>query len=386
MMKISQFQAGKFQSIHAYNYQYFLPEFINHIFEIDSGDLQVQLEKSTRLLGELNAMARMVPNVDLFIASFIGNEATLSSKIEGTKTVLDDALKSENDINIEQRDDWLEVNLYMEAVKNTIDKLEQLPISTRLIKDAHRILLSSGRGKHKMPGKFRTTQNWIGGDSIEGAEFIPPHQDFVNDLMSDLERFLHHQSLVPDIVKIAIIHYQFETIHPFVDGNGRIGRMLIPLYLVSKGLLTKPLLYMSAFFEANKNKYYQKLMQVRMQSNLSAWLLFFLRGLEQTAHHSIEVLKEVLSLQEKLTQNIRENSGNRASNNLKLLKQLFATPFVRVRNIERQLQISTSTANKVVNDMVRMNILKELTNNKRNRLFAFKPYLNLLNKPFPEYE
>ncbi len=385
-MKISQFQSGHFQSIHAFDYQYFLPNEIDHLFEIDDGLMQVQMEKSTRLLGELNAMARMVPNIDLFIISFINNEATQSSKIEGTQTVIEDAFKKESDIKIEQKDDWLEVKLYIEAITQAIDNLDTMPISTRLIKQIHKILLSSGRGMEKMPGEFRTSQNWIGGSNINSADFIPPHPDFVNKLMGDLENFLHSQHLVPDIIKMAIIHYQFETIHPFLDGNGRVGRILIPLYLVSNQLLSKPLLYMSAFFEANKNSYYQKLMNVRMDNKLSDWLLFFLKGVEQTAKHSIEILNDVLDLNDRLTQVIRDNTGNRAHNNLRLLEKLFQTPFVNVEDVRVQLEVSSATAKNIVDDLVRVEILKELTENKRNRLFAFRPYLNVLNKPFPEYE
>ncbi|CAC9992003.1 Fic domain protein, Pden_3305 type [uncultured Gammaproteobacteria bacterium] len=385
-MKISQFQAGKFQSIHAYDYQYFLPESINHSFEIDSGNLQVQLEKSTRLLGELNAMARMVPNIDLFIMSFINNEATQSSKIEGTQTEIEDLFKKESDIKIEQKDDWLEVKLYIDAIKEAINKLDEIPISTHLIKQIHKTLLSSGRGVEKMPGEFRTSQNWIGGNNINTADFIPPHHDFVNELIGDLENFLHSQHPVPEIIKIAIIHYQFETIHPFLDGNGRVGRILIPLYLVSNNLLSKPLLYMSAFFETNKNSYYQKLMKVRVNNELLDWLLFFLKGVEQTAEHSIEILNEALDLKTNLTQTIRGNTGNRANNNLKLLEKLFQMPYIRVEDVREQLEVSSATAKNIVDDLVRVEILEELTKNKRNRLFAFKPYLNLLKKPFPKYE
>ncbi len=383
VVKISQFQTGKLQSIDAYNYQYFLPESIDHDFEIDSGNLQVQLEKSTRLLGELNAMARIVPNIDLFIMSFINNEATQSSKIEGTQTELDDVFKAENDINVEQKDDWLEVALYISTIKEAIEKLDELPISVRLIKQMHETLLSSGRGKNKMPGEFRTSQNWIAGTNIGNAEFIPPHQRFVPELMSDLEQFLHQRNSTPDIIKIAIIHYQFETIHPFLDGNGRIGRILIPLYLIDKGVLSKPLFYMSAFFESNKDSYYKKLMDAKLKNNFSDWILFFLKGVEQTARHSIETLIEIINLKDSLSQKIRKESGNRSSNNLRLFDELFQTPFIQVSQVKEKLCVSPTTAKYVVDDLVKIGVLQELTNNKRNRLFAFQPYLSLLNKPFP---
>ncbi|CAC9969184.1 Fic domain protein, Pden_3305 type [uncultured Gammaproteobacteria bacterium] len=382
-VKISKFQSGKFQSIYAHDYQYFLPESIDHNFEIDNGDLQVQLEKSTRLLGELNAMARMVPNINLFIISFINNEATLSSKIEGTQTELDDVFKAEGDISVEKKDDWLEVQLYIDTINESIKKIDKLPISVRLAKQMHKTLLSSGRGKNKMLGEIRTSQNWIGGTNINNASFIPPHQFFVPELMSDLEQFLHKRNSVPDIIKIAIIHYQFETIHPFLDGNGRIGRILIPLYLVNKGLLSKPLLYMSAFFEANKENYYKKLMDVRLKNNFSDWILFFLKGVEQTASHSIETLVAILEMKDNLTQKIHNKPGNRSSNNLRLLDELFKTPFIQVNQVKEKLCVSPTTAKYIVDDLVEIEILQELTHNKRNRLFAFQPYLSLLNKPFP---
>ena len=385
-MKISNFKAGSFQSKDAYNYQYFLPNTINHQFEIDNSELQIQLEKSIYALGGLNAMTGMVDNIYLFISSFINQEAHHSNKIEGTQTLIEDSFKREEDIKIEQKNDWLEVRLYIKSIKSAITKLDTMPISSRLIKETHKILLASGRGKNKTQGDFRISQNWIGGDNLNNADFIPPHKNFVPELMSDLEKFLHNQNLVPDIVKIAIIHYQFETIHPFLDGNGRVGRILIPLYLVDKKLLSKPLLYMSSFFEKNKKLYYDKLMQVRIKNDLTGWLLFFLRGIEQTANHSIEILKKTLKLKSKLTTNIMENTGNRSSNNIRLLDKLFTTPFIRVDDVRQKLEVSGSTAKNIVDDLVRVKILQELTENKRNRLFAFSPYLKLLNEPFPNYE
>ncbi|MBW5290298.1 MAG: hypothetical protein Rsou_1572 [Candidatus Ruthia sp. Asou_11_S2] len=388
-MKISKFKAGVFQSKNNgkhYEYQCFLLNGINHTFEVDNNNLQVQLEKSIHLLGELNAMTRLVPNIDLFIMSFISNEATLSSKIEGTQTEIEDSFKKEEDIKIEQRDDWLEVTLYINAVRSAINNLNKLPICMRLIKQAHATLLSSGRGKQKLPGEFRTSQNWIGGSSIQNADFIPPHQDDVYELMPDLENFLNNKIAIPEIIKIAIIHYQFETIHPFCDGNGRIGRMLIPLHLVDKKLLSKPLLYMSAFFEANKDEYYQRLMQVRMKNDLLSWLLFFLKGVEITVKHSVGVLIETLELKESLSEKIQEKTGSRSVNNIKMFEKLFETPFVRVEDVKTELSVSATTAKNIVDDLVRVDVLNELTGNKRNRLFAFKPYLQLLKKPFSKYE
>ncbi len=207
-----------------------------------------------------------------------------------------------------------------------------------------------------------------------------------NNLQVQLEKFLNNKIAIPEIIKIAIIHYQFEIIHPFCDGNGRIGRMLIPLHLVNKKLLSKPLLYMSAFFEVNKNEYYQRLMQVRMKDDLLGWLLFFLKGVEITAKHSIGVLIETLDLKKSLTKKIQEKTGSRSVNNIKMFERLFETPFIRVEDVKTELLVSATTAKNIVDDLVRVDILDELTGNKRNRLFAFKPYLQLLKKPFTKYE
>ncbi len=386
-MKLSAFISGNYSQIGAYKYHFFSPSFINQELEIDNLTLTQQLEKSSRFVGELNAMGKLVPNIDLFISSFVSGEATYSSKIEGTRTSFEDAFKEERDISLEERDDWLEVQLYNKAIKHGLEQLKQLPISSRFMRELHGILLSKGRGREKKPGEFRTSQNWIGGSSIQTAHFIPPHQNLVPGLMTDLEKFLNNDKLkVPDLIRIGIAHYQFETIHPFLDGNGRVGRMIIPLFLVEKKILSKPLLYTSVFFESYRQVYYDKLDAVRQQNNLAGWLLFFLEGIEKTAKFSIYLLQESLKLKENTEETIRSGTGGRASNNLRLLEELFQTPIVNASHVKRKLNLSSPTVAKMLNDLCRLNLLRELTNNRRNRLFLFFPYMNIVGCDFKRYE
>ncbi|MFP4543185.1 MAG: Fic family protein, partial [Candidatus Kapaibacterium sp.] len=262
-MRLNKYSAGKQIKDHT-GYTYFYPTYINDDWKWEDQGVNSLLEKAAIKLGELNSFSKLVPNIDLFIQLHVTKEAVVSSRIEGTQTRMDEAILDEEDILPERKQDWQEVNNYIKALHQAIDDLEILPISSRLIKKTHQILLDSVRGEHKNPGEFRTSQNWIGGSSLADAIFIPPHQMYVNDFMSDLENFLHNDDIqIPALIKIALVHYQFETIHPFLDGNGRIGRLLITLFLVDKKILSKPLLYLSEFFEKNKSLYYDNLTFVR---------------------------------------------------------------------------------------------------------------------------
>ena len=299
-MKFETFKAGQWKK--RYQYKSFEPVPVNHEWTWEDPTINTLLEQATRALGELNAFSLIVPDVDLFIEMHVLKEAQTSSKIEGTQTGIDEALMPEEQIRPEKRDDWREVHNYIEAVNTAIAKLQTLPLSNRLLKQTHAILMQGVRGEHKQPGEFRTSQNWIGGSNLSDATFIPPHHDGVTELMGDLEKFWHNEEIaVPHLVRAAISHYQFETIHPFLDGNGRIGRLLIPLYLVSHGLLAKPSLYLSDFFERNRASYYDALMQVRVSNDLIHWVRFFLNGVAQTATKGREIFSQILTLRRGLS-------------------------------------------------------------------------------------
>ncbi len=375
-MNIEQFVAGTWKS--QYKYQSFAPAFINHNWIIADEQLNYLLSLANIKLGELSAFSTLIPDIEFFIKMHVQKEATMSSRIEGTQTNIEDTLQKIENINPEKRDDWQEVHNYIAATNFAIARFETLPLSNRLIKEAHQILLQGVRGEHKQPGEFRRSQNWIGGASLNDAIFIPPHQDEVPDLMSDLEHFLHNDRIfVPDLIKIAIAHYQFETIHPFLDGNGRIGRLLISLYLMDKGILQKPTLYLSAFFEKNKMLYYDNLMRARTQNDLKQWLRFFLEGVRQTAENSIETLKKIISLKNRLEQTELPKFPQKNKHAQRLLQYMYGQPVVESSDVAEMLGVNISTALRLIEGFVKANILQERTGYKRNRIFVFQEYLDL---------
>ncbi|AUN96247.1 Fic family protein [Pseudazoarcus pumilus] len=374
-MKFEGFEPGVWRQ--QYQYKSFSPVPVNVEWRWEDARINTLFEQATRALGELNAFSLIVPDIDLFIEMHIAKEANQSSRIEGTQTAMDEALMSEELIAPEKRDDWRQVRNYIDAINTAITELEALPLSNRLLRETHAILMRGVRGEHKMPGEFRTSQNWIGGSGLKDAAFVPPHPSEVPDLMSDLEKFWHNDAIqVPDLIRIAISHYQFETIHPFCDGNGRIGRLLITLYLVSKGMLEKPALYLSDFFERNRASYYDALMAVRTSGDMNHWIRFFLTGVAETARKGRDTYQHVLALRMKEEARMHE-LGRRGKNGLALLRLLYRRPVVTVPQISTALHISSPTANMLVGDFVRMGILQELTGYARNRVFAFETYLKL---------
>jgi len=375
-MKIEEFKCGRY--LQQYQYESFSPTKVNEFWTWQDGKINTLLAEANRKLGALDVFSLHVSEIDIFIEMHVAKEATKSSKIEGTQTEIEEALKKGSEIAPERKDDWQEVHNYIEAMNTSISKLKTLPLSTRLLKDAHKILMIGARGEHKNPGEFRTSQNWIGGAALKDATFIPPVHTEVDELMSDMEKFLHNDQLdVPVLMRAGIAHYQFETIHPFLDGNGRIGRLLITLYLVSSGLITKPSLYLSDYFEKHRQLYYDNLNNVRVKNDLAQWIKFFLVGIIETSEKGIDTFKAILKLKEEIEDKMLIQLGKKLPTAKTLIKYLFRKPVVTANDVQDELKVSLPTANSILSDFERLGILNEKTGWKRNREFEFTDYLKL---------
>lgn len=383
ILQTNKFIAGTFKKHFwgkDYEYQSFLPSSVNQPYEWRDKRIPVLLEEAIRLVGELNAYSIFVPDVDFFIQMHVRNEAVKSSRIEGTRTGMDEAILPEEEIAPEKRDDWTEVQNYIRAMNHAIARLPELPICTRLLQEAHKILLSGVRGEHKQPGEIRKSQNWIGSTSIQTASFISPHPDDLPETLKDLELFWHNKGLnMPQLIKMAISHYQFETIHPFNDGNGRIGRMLIGLHLIELGILRKPTLYLSDFFERNKGAYYDALTFVRERNDLDQWIIFFLSAVIGTAKKGADTFEKIIDLRTRYEKQIIA-LGRRAKLGHKLLLQLFSTPALKVGDASKHLGASITATNTLVKEMEEIGILKEITGFSRNRIFVLHEYLDLFKR------
>jgi Fic family protein len=378
-MNLNDYRSGKYET--RYEYESFLPTPINHNWVVADAQVLHLLSQADRALGELNAFAQLIPDIGFFIAMYVAKEATQSSRIEGTQTNIEDAFKEADDLAPEARDDWTEVQNYINAINFSIGSLERLPLSNRLLRETHAILMQGVRGETKQPGEFRVSQNWIG-VSLKNAAFVPPHHDHVAELMSDLEKFLHDEkAMVPPLIKIAIAHYQFETIHPFLDGNGRLGRLMISLYLASEKLLVRPALYLSDYFERNKTAYIDHLMAVRQANHMREWLVFFLHGVAETARGSAEVFKGILVIKERIEREILPRFTHRRQDNAqKLMRHLYARPVIDIKAVVKHLDTTTNTATSLIADLVKHGILVEVTGQRRNRLFMFQQYITLFRK------
>jgi len=354
----------------------FQPNPINRDWKIENMEIINLLSNADRHLGRLDMYSEYV-NIDLFIRMHIAKEATQSSKIEGTQTNMEEAFLNKDEIAQEKRDDWEEVQNYIEAMNEAVRLLHTYPFSSRLIKQTHHILLQGVRGENKMRGEYRTSQNWIGGATITDAVFIPPIHTSVAELMSDLEKFANDDSSkIPDLIKIAIIHYQFETIHPFLDGNGRVGRLLITLYLVSKDILKQPILYLSDFFEQNRTLYYDNLMRVRTHNDINQWLKFFLTGVIETAKKGVTTFDSIMQLQ-KSTEEQLKKMGNRSGDAKKVIEYLYKQPVIDVIKVAEIIEKSNVTSYKLISKLEDLGILKKISGAKRDKLYMYHAYLDL---------
>jgi Fic family protein len=374
-VNLKDFQAGVFKK--QTEYRSFSPAPVNQTWVWDDPAVNVLLEKATRALSSLDAYSLIVPDVDLFIHMHITKEANSSSRIEGTKTELDEAVMDVEDIAPEKRDDWQEVRNYVDAINSAVEELKILPLSNRLLRSIHGILMRGVRGERKYPGEFRKSQNWIGGSGPSDAFYVPPHWNEVPDLMGDLEKFLHNEEIqVPHLVRISISHYQFETIHPFCDGNGRIGRLMIPLYLISKNILRKPSLYISDFFEKNRAAYYDSLDRVRHTNDLTQWIKFFLNAVIATSEKGVETFSKILALKNEVDASI-VTLGKRAKQAHAIMPLLYKQPVFNIKQIQEVIGLSPKSANDLVQGLVKTGLIKEITGYKRNRFFIFDKYIDV---------
>ena len=358
-------------------YKPFVPSFINEDIDWKLEELSSLLQDASLWLGKLNSYADLIPDIDFFIKMYATKEATNSNRIEGTRTTFEDAISPVEQVKPELRDDWHEVQNYIQAINYSVEMLNELPLSMRLLKEAHKILLQGVRGAHKTPGEIRKTQNWIGGSSLQDAFFVPPEPNLLPDLLSDIEKFLHNKYIqVPELIRAGIAHYQFETIHPFLDGNGRTGRLLIILYLISTGLLNKPVLYISDFFEKNRMSYYDSLSMVKQNDNITQWLKFFLTGVIETSKNSIKTFDEIIKLK-KDVENKLTKIGKKATNGQRLLELLYSKPKVNSKLVSEGLGITPATANGLLKAFVEVGILQEKTGFNRNRFYVFEEYIKI---------
>jgi Fic family protein len=373
---MNNFRAGTY--ISQGSYKSFQPELLNRSWQIDDMSVFALLSRADRFLGRLDMYSEYV-DIDLFIQMHIAKEATQSSKIEGTQTRMEEAFLNKADVQTEKRDDWEEVQNYIRAMNEAVNMLHTLPFSTRLIRQAHTILLHGVRGQHKQPDEFRRSQNWIGGASLSDAVFIPPIYTEIGNLMSDIEHFANAEDdNLPDLLKIAMIHYQFETIHPFLDGNGRTGRLLITLYLVSKGILKRPILYLSDFFERNRMLYYDNLTRVRTHNDLAQWLKFFLVGIVETAQKGVETLNGIMQLKQMIEKQI-DDLGKRGADARVLIDFLYKKPIISPAETINLINKTPQTAYNLIADLEKLKIIKEITGAQRNKLYSFEPYINLFD-------
>jgi Fic family protein len=345
-------------------------------------ELQTLLSTADRALGRLDGSIQTLPDSDLFVLMYVRKEAVLSSQIEGTQSSLNDLLRAEAQIFDPDRPvDVQEVSNYVAAMNYGLERLDELPVSIRLIREIHERLLRGVRGAHLQPGELRQSQNWIGpaGATLINATYIPPPPYEVPNALSDLELFIHSEASMPALIRIGLTHAQFETIHPFLDGNGRVGRLLITFLLCQQGILQSPVLYLSHFLKANRAEYYDHLQRIRNEGAWESWVKFFLRGVADVSREATETARAIVDLREADRKTIIDGLGRVAGNALKVHELLFKFPLVSVNPVADLLGVSFTSANRLIDRLVDIGILNEVTGNARNRVFHYSQYISLFS-------
>ena len=371
-MRLENNRAGQLKRMQS-DYECFVPHNLKDIkLNLDS-EINALINKAYLLLGRLDGMAITLPDIDLFVSMYVQKEAVISSQIEGTQASLVDVLQK--DRGSEKIKDTEEIVNYIKATHYAFKRLNELPLCMRLIKETHSVLLSNVRGEEKMPGEFRKSQNWIGhaGSTINNASFIPPSPDEMDICLSDLENYIHEDSDISNLIKIALIHYQFETIHPFLDGNGRMGRLLIILYLREQGLMEYPVLYMSYFFNELLNN-------IRIKGEFEEWIKFFIDGICEISEDAITSIQKIIELKKNDMEKIRQFSSGNISNLLLVYEYLLKHPFVEAEDIKNLVNVSKPTVNKLLDNLMDMEIIELVEDKKRYRQYVYKKYVDILSE------
>lgn len=378
-MKLETDRAGILKRMQS-NYECFVPHDLKCLkFNIDE-EFQNLINRAYLLLGRLDGMATTLPDINLFVSMYVQKEAVISSQIEGTQASLIDVLQK--DRKNEKIKDTEEIVNYIKATNYAFKRLEELPLCMRLIKETHSILLSGVRGNEKSPGEFRKSQNWIGyaGCKLNTASFVPPAPGEMEKSLTDLEKYIHEDSFIPNLIKIALIHYQFETIHPFLDGNGRMGRLLIVLFLKERGLIEYPVLYLSYFFKKNRNRYYELLNNVRVKGEFEEWIKFFIKGICEISEDAISSIQKIIELKKADIEKIRNIPKGNISNLLLIYDYLLRHPFLETEDIRRLSDLSKPTVNKLLETLIELEILELVEEKKRYKQYVYRKYVDILSE------
>lgn len=378
-MKLETNRAGILKRMQS-DYECFIPHNLKEL-KLDIDDqLQSLINKAYLLLGRLDGMAITLPDIDLFVSMYVQKEAVISSQIEGTQASLIDVLQK--DRNNEKIKDTEEIVNYIKATNYAFKRLEELPLCMRLIKETHSVLLSGVRGNEKSPGEFRKSQNWIGytGCTLNTASFVPPSPEEMEHSLSDLEKYIHEDSSISNLIKTALIHYQFETIHPFLDGNGRMGRLLIVLFLKERGLIEYPVLYLSYFFKKNRNRYYELLNNVRIKGEFEEWIKFFIEGICEISEDAISSIQKIIKLKRIDMEKIRNIPKGNISSLLLVYDYLLKHPFLETEDIRLLSDLSKPTVNKLLETLTELEILELVEKKKRYKQYVYKKYVDILSE------